>query len=35
MPETGLYHWFNIVYTLEYKKKNNVENRNNVCLHYL
>lgn len=33
MPETGLYHWFNIVYTLEYKKKNNVDARNDVRLH--
>ena len=34
MPASGHYHWFNIIYTLEYKKKNNVDTRNDVsfCL---
>lgn len=32
MPESGHYHWFNIIYTLEYKKKNTVNTRNDASL---
>ncbi|KJA13396.1 hypothetical protein HYPSUDRAFT_195778 [Hypholoma sublateritium FD-334 SS-4] len=35
MPEEGHYHWFNIVYTLEYKKKNTVDSRNDNVLKIL